>query len=93
MIGYWHWHWHTLHFGAETYRGGVLLHSGLPGQACRELAGIGGERETAGRLVTELVPDADVTMVYSMPSKWLIQEHRRCPRRTTGRAATRTTAS
>ena len=26
MIEY--WHWHTLHFGAETYWGGVLPHSG-----------------------------------------------------------------
>ena len=28
MIEY--WHWHTLHFGAETYWGGVLPHSGRP---------------------------------------------------------------
>ena len=30
MIEY--WHWHTLHFGTETYWGGVLPHSGRPGR-------------------------------------------------------------
>ena len=33
MIEY--WHWHTLHFGAETYWGGVLPHSGGPGRGLR----------------------------------------------------------
>jgi beta-galactosidase len=71
MIEY--WHWHTLHFGAETYWGGVLPHSGRPGRTYRELSRIGAELEAAGDLVAGLVPDADVAMVYSMPSKWLMQ--------------------
>ena len=41
MIEY--WHWHTLHFGAETYWGGVLPHSGRPGRTYRELARLGAE--------------------------------------------------
>jgi beta-galactosidase len=73
MIEY--WHWHTLHFGAETYWGGVLPHSGQPGRTFRELARIGAELETAGDLVAGLTPDADVAMVYSMPSKWLMQKY------------------
>ncbi|MFJ9709155.1 beta-galactosidase [Streptomyces sp. NPDC101234] len=73
MIEY--WHWQTLHFGAETYWGGILPHTGRPGRAYAELARLGGEFETAGALVAGLEPDADVTMVYSTPSKWLMQKY------------------
>jgi beta-galactosidase len=73
MVEY--WHWHTLHFGAETYWGGVLPHSGHPGRTYRELARLGTELASAGDLVAGLTPDADVTLVYSTPSKWLMQKH------------------
>jgi beta-galactosidase len=73
MIEY--WHWHTLHFGAETYWGGVLPHNGKPGRTYREIAQLGAELETAGQLVTDLTPDSDVTMLYSLPSKWLMQKY------------------
>ena len=39
MIEY--WHWHTLHYGIETYWGGVLPHSGRPGRIYREIAELG----------------------------------------------------
>jgi beta-galactosidase len=71
MIEY--WHWHTLHFGAETYWGGVLPHSGRPGRTYRELADLGTELHTAGHVVSGAIPDADIAMVYSLPSKWLMQ--------------------
>lgn len=45
MIEY--WHWHTLHFGAETYWGGILPHTGQPGRTYAELARLGAEFETA----------------------------------------------
>ncbi|WP_350277706.1 beta-galactosidase [Kribbella sp. HUAS MG21] len=70
-----YWHWHTLHFGAETYWGGVLPHSGQPGRTYREIAQLGAEFETAGSLVADLTPDSDVTMLYSLPSKWLMQKY------------------
>ncbi|MEU3786073.1 beta-galactosidase [Streptomyces sp900129855] len=73
MIEY--WHWHTLHFGAETYVGGILPHSGRPGRAYAELARLGTEFETAGALAAGLEPDADLTLVYSTPSKWLMQKY------------------
>ncbi|GAA3437584.1 beta-galactosidase [Kutzneria kofuensis] len=73
MIEY--WHWHTLHFGAETYWGGVLPHSGRPGRVYAELARLGAEFDTAGALVAGIQPDADIAMVYSMPSKWLMQKY------------------
>jgi beta-galactosidase len=73
MIEY--WQWHTLNFGAETYWGGVLPHSNQPGRTYAELSRLGAELETAGPLVAGLEPDADLTMVYSMPSKWLMQKY------------------
>ena len=73
MIEY--WHWHTLHFGAETYWGGILPHTGRPGRTYAELARLGAEFETAGPLVAGLEPDADITIVYSTPSKWLMQKY------------------
>ncbi|MFF3380396.1 beta-galactosidase [Streptomyces sp. NPDC002680] len=73
MIEY--WHWHTLHFGAETYWGGILPHTGQPGRTYAELATLGAEFDTAGPLVAGLEPDADITMVYSAPSKWLMQKY------------------
>jgi beta-galactosidase len=73
MIEY--WHWHTLHFGTETYWGGVLPHSGVPGRTYQEVARLGAELEAAGSLVVDLTPDADVTMLYSLPSKWLLQKY------------------
>ncbi|HEU5354425.1 MAG TPA: beta-galactosidase [Actinocrinis sp.] len=73
MIEY--WHWHTLHFGAETYWGGILPHSGRPGRTYRELARLGAEFDTVGPLVAGLEPDADITLLYSTPSKWLMQKY------------------
>ncbi len=68
-----YWHWHTLHFGAETYWGGVLPHSLKPGRIYHEISRIGSELAKAGDLVADLEPDADVAMVYSLPSKWAMQ--------------------
>ncbi|MGW1024675.1 beta-galactosidase [Streptomyces sp. NPDC002577] len=73
MIEY--WQWQTLRFGAETYWGGVLPHSGQPGRTYAELARLGAEFEAAGPLVAGLEPDADIAMVYSTPSKWLMQKY------------------
>ncbi|MFF1718460.1 beta-galactosidase [Streptomyces sviceus] len=73
MIEY--WQWQTLRFGAETYWGGVLPHSGRPGRTYAEIARLGAEFAKAGPLVAGLEPDADITLVYSTPSKWLMQKH------------------
>jgi beta-galactosidase len=73
MIGY--WHWHTLPFGTETYWGGVLPHSGQPGRVYREISQLGAEFRQAGELVAGLVPDADVAMVFDMPSRWIMQRY------------------
>lgn len=72
MIEY--WHWHTLHFGAETYWGGVLPHSLEPGRVYEQIAQLGQDFETAGALVTELTPDADIAIVYSNDTKWALEK-------------------
>ncbi|MGW0519185.1 beta-galactosidase [Crossiella sp. NPDC003009] len=73
MIEY--WHWHTLHFGAETYWGGVLPHSGRPGRVYAEVARLGTELGIAGTTVAGIEPDADLTMVYSNQSKWHLRKY------------------
>ena len=73
MIGY--WHWHTLPFGTETYWGGILPHSGQPGRVYQEISQLGAEFAQAGELLAGLVPDADVAMVFDMPSRWIMQKY------------------
>jgi beta-galactosidase len=70
MIEY--WHWHTLHFGAETYWGGVLPHSQRPGRAYHELAKLGAEIRKAGAAIEGLVPHVDVAVLYSKESEWAL---------------------
>jgi len=73
MIGY--WHWHTLPFGTETYWGGILPHSGVPGRTYHELARLGAELRQAGDLLAGLTPDADIAMVLSVPTRWIMQKY------------------
>ncbi|MCU1567681.1 MAG: beta-galactosidase [Pseudarthrobacter sp.] len=72
MIEY--WHWHTLHFGAETFWGGVLPHSLEPGRTYRQIQELGAEFAAAGGVVTGLTPDADIVLVYSNDTKWSFEE-------------------
>ncbi len=68
MVEY--WHWHTLHFGTETYWGGVIPHSGRPGRIYREVSQIGAAFRAIGSALDDYVPDADVLMLYSTATKW-----------------------
>lgn len=70
MVEY--WHWHTLHYGTETYWGGVIPHSGKPGRTYAELAALGQEFAAAGEQVAQGEPDADIAIIYSVPSKWAL---------------------
>ncbi|SKA79559.1 beta-galactosidase [Agreia bicolorata] len=70
MIEY--WHWHTLHFGTETYWGGILPHSQKPGRTYRELARLGAEFGRAGDLISEGTPDVDVAVLYDSDSKFAL---------------------
>jgi beta-galactosidase len=71
MVEY--WHWHSNHFGHETYWLGVLGHDGEPGRCYDEVRRIGGELKRAGAAVVDLVPDADVAVLYSPESRWALQ--------------------
>jgi beta-galactosidase len=77
MIEY--WHWHTLQFGAETFWGGVLPHSLEPGRTYQQIKELGADFAAAGELVTGLVPDADIALVYSNDTKWAFQEAPQLP--------------
>jgi beta-galactosidase len=68
MVEY--WHWHTLHFGVETYWGGVLPHSQVPGRIYREVAELGASLKRIGGSLDGFEPDADVLMLHSTDTKW-----------------------
>jgi beta-galactosidase len=73
MIEY--WHWHTLHAGAETYWGGVLPHSLIPGRTYEQIAELGAEFRAAGDKVSELTPYSDVAILFDNASKWMLSEY------------------
>lgn len=68
MIEY--WHWATNHYGTETFWVGVLPHDQKPGRVYHELSRIGQELHQAGDLLVDIVPDAQIGMLYSNDSKW-----------------------
>ena len=68
MVEY--WHWHTLHFGAETYWGGVLPHSQRPGRIYREVAALGASLKSVGAALDDYTPNADVLILFSTDTKW-----------------------
>ncbi|UUN30738.1 beta-galactosidase [Streptomyces sp. FIT100] len=68
-----YWHWHTLHYGHETYWGGLLGHSLQPGRFYGEARRIAGEFAAAADVLRGLEPDADVALVRSAESDWAFQ--------------------
>ncbi|MGW2288756.1 beta-galactosidase [Streptomyces phaeochromogenes] len=70
MIEY--WQWHSMHTGIEMHYGGVLPHDLRPGRVYAELARTGAELHRAGSTVAALCPDAEVGLLYSVPSKWAL---------------------
>ncbi len=68
MVEY--WHWHTLHYGIETYWGGVLNHDLEPGRCYAEVSQIAHELRDHDALLTDLKPDEDVAFLYSQDSKY-----------------------
>lgn len=70
MIEY--WHWNTLAFGAETYWGGVLPHSGVPGRAYAEIARIGAELQQVGTAFEHVTPEFDIAVLWDSDSKFAL---------------------
>ncbi|WP_353829181.1 beta-galactosidase [Agromyces sp. SYSU T0242] len=71
MVEY--WHWHTLPYGFETYWGGVLPHSLVPGRVYHEVAEIGAELAKLDDTLDGFEPDADVAILWSNPSRFALQ--------------------
>jgi beta-galactosidase len=68
-----YWNWHTLHFGHETYWGGVLGHSLTPGRCYRELSAVGAEITAAQPHLAGLTPEAEVALLVDPASRWALQ--------------------
>ncbi len=71
MIEY--WHWHTLHFGAETYWGGILPHSQVPGRIYREATALGATLGAIAPLLDDYEPSYEAAILYSADTKWSFQ--------------------
>lgn len=71
MVEY--WHWHSLHYGAETYWGGILGHSLQPGRTYEELSATAGELQQAAGVLDGLTPRSDVAMLVSAQSRWAME--------------------
>ncbi len=71
MIEY--WHWHTLPYGTETYWGGVLPHSLVPGRVYREVSELGARLGRLGDALDGFEPDADVALLWSNDSRFALE--------------------
>ncbi len=71
MVAY--WHWHTLHYGTETYWGGVINHDLEPGRCYAEFSRIAHELRQHDAILTDLKPDAEVAFLYSQDSKYALE--------------------
>ncbi|WES64355.1 beta-galactosidase [Microbacter sp. GSS18] len=71
MIEY--WHWHTLPYGTETYWGGVIPHSLVPGRVYEELSGVGSDLAAIGDRLDGFEPDADVAILWSNDSRFALE--------------------
>jgi beta-galactosidase len=65
-----YWHWHSLHYGYETYWGGILPHSLEPGRIYHELAAVGAELRERADLIGDLRVRSDVGVLVSAESRW-----------------------
>ena len=70
-----YWHWHTMHGSWETFWGGVLPHSFVPGRVYEQVAALGREIREAGQAVEGIVPDATTGLLFSMPTRWAFEYH------------------
>lgn len=71
MIEY--WHWHSLHYGFETYWGGILGHDLEPGRCYAEIKQIAHELVAHDAILTDLKPAEDVAFLYSQDSKYALE--------------------
>jgi len=72
-VGAAYWHWHTLHFGHETYSGGILGHDFEPNRCSEEITAVGAEWREHDALFTGVDPEAEVGVLYSEDSRFAFQ--------------------
>ena len=70
MVEY--WHWATLHYGTETYWGGVIPHSRIPGRTYREIAALGAELAAVGPVIADTRPDSAIAVLFSADAGWAL---------------------
>ncbi len=80
-----YWHWHSLHYGAETYYGGVLGHDLEPGRIFEQVAGVGEELGRVGPELEGMVPHADIAIICSRDSLRALEATPPFPEAGTGR--------
>lgn len=68
-----YWHWNTLHYGAETYWGGMLPHDYSENRCFRELTRLGNELAQYEDRLTGLTPDGEVGILFSRDSMYGMQ--------------------
>ena len=66
MLAY--WHWHTLHYGFETYWGGVLGHDLEANRILREATELGTDLRVLAPVLATAQPESDVAFLYSRDS-------------------------
>jgi beta-galactosidase len=71
MVEY--WHWHTLHYGAETYWGGILGHNYERGRTYQSFKEIAEFFKHQGSFLQDLKPDSPVALLNSPESKWAME--------------------
>ena len=71
MVEY--WHWHTLHYGAETYWGGILGHNYERGRTYQSFSEIADFFKSQGDFLQDLKPDSPVALLHSPESKWAME--------------------
>jgi beta-galactosidase len=68
MVEY--WHWHTLHYGAETYWGGILGHNYQKARTYNSFKEIAQFLARQGDLLQDLKPVSSVALLFSSESNW-----------------------
>jgi Beta-galactosidase len=70
MVEY--WHWATLHYGQETYWGGLLGHDLEPNRIYNEYGATSKELASIGKELVNLKKDNKVALLFSHDSYWAL---------------------
>jgi beta-galactosidase len=71
--GLFYFHWRAFRAGGEQYHSALLPHDRIPGRLYSEAAALGAELATLRPLLAGSAPQAEVALLYDMPSYWALQ--------------------